>query len=174
MNGEVNGTMEASIGASDNPPVNNKIVASEECNSNESTESHGDNSGNSEKSNSLNESTDSSITKSNGELIDSTLNYGDNSFDSCSMDQKGSKDPLNNHCSNSIESCSVSAQSSTKNKDISLNKLKSKDAQYKQICDKTDTKRTGVSFIFFNLERIYLLFHVHYIIFNQLSNAKFV
>lgn len=166
MNGEVNGTMEASSEASDNPPVSNKIVASEEYNSNESSESHCDNSNNSEKCNPLNESTGISITKSNGELIDSKHNYGDNSFDSCNMDQKDSKDPLSNHCSSSNESCSNSVQSSAQNKDISLNKLKSDDAHYEQTCDKTDTNRTGVSFVFPTIERIYLMFHVNYIICN--------
>lgn len=144
MNGEINGTMEASMEASDNPPVNNKIIPAEECNSNDSTESHCDNSNNSEKSNPLNESAGSFTTNSNGEMVDSKQNYEDNSFDSCNINQNDSKDPLSNHCSNSNESCSNSPQSSIKNKD----KLKSKDAQYKQTCDKTDATRMGVCLVF--------------------------
>lgn len=145
MNGEVNGTIRASMGASDDPPVSNKI-ASEEYNCNESSESHCDNS--SEKNNTLKESTENSTTKSNGKQIDEKQDYGDNSFDSCNMDQKDSKDPLSNHCSDSNESCSNSLESTTNNKDISSIKLKSKNAHNKQTCDKTDTNKTEVSLFF--------------------------
>lgn len=150
MNGEVNGTMGAPMEASDNPPISNKIVAPEEYNSNGSGESHCDNSNNSEESNPLNECTGSTITKTNGKLIGSEQNYGDNSIDSCNIDQDDSKDPLSNHCSNSNESCSNSLQSSTKNEDISFISEKSKIAHYEQTSDKTDTNRTEVSLKYFS------------------------
>lgn len=152
MNGEVNGTIGASMEASDNPPLCDKIVSSEEYNSNESTESHSDNRNNSKKSNPLNESAESSTTKSNGEAIDIKQSYGDNSSDSYNMDQKDCKDPLSNHSSNSNESCSNSLQSSIKNKDFS-NNLNSKDAHDEQTYDKTDTNRTGVSLVYLMFEK---------------------